>query len=90
MAGTPPRPQPTGRGISRITVARPTSGAGTQTTEAEPRRAFEPRSAFATATPTASGVVDSGAAGIPSVIFPITKPGRTSSTRTPVPCSESA
>ncbi len=37
-----------------------------------------------------SGVVASGAGFIPSVIRPITNPGRTSSTRTPVPCSESA
>jgi hypothetical protein len=51
---------------------------------------LEPRSAAATAAPTASGVVASGAAAIPAVIRPVTNPGLTSSKRTPVPCSASA
>jgi len=41
------------------------------------------------AAPTCSGVVASGAGGMPAVIRPVTNPGRTSSTRTPLPCSES-
>src|SRR5580704_10038819 len=35
-------------------------------------------------------VVDSGAGGMPAVIRPVTNPGRTRTTRTPVPCSRSA
>ena len=41
------------------------------------------------ASATASGVVESGAASMPSVILVCTKPGRTIMTRTPVPTSES-
>ena len=48
------------------------------------------RSAAAVARPTASGVVASGAGGMPAVIRPVTNPGRTRTTRTPVPCSRSA
>ena len=38
---------------------------------------------------TASGVVENGAASMPSVIFERTKPGRTTITFTPVPQSRS-
>src|ERR1035438_9620698 len=72
-----------GRGSSRSTAAIGTSIDGTQTVVAFPA------SADATAAPTAAGVLDSGAGLIPSVIRPMTKPGLTSSTRTPLPCSES-
>jgi len=48
------------------------------------------RSAAAVAAPTCSGVLASGAGLMPAVIAPVTNPGRTSTTRTPVPCSESA
>ena len=68
--------------MSRRARASPASGAGTHTAALRPRRAA------AVAAPTCSGVVASGAGGMPAVIRPVTNPGRTSSTRTPVPCSE--
>ena len=73
-----------GRGTSFIAVASPASDDGTHTT------GLLPRSAVATAAPTASGVVASGAEVIPAVIRPVTNPGLTSSSRTPEPCSASA
>jgi hypothetical protein len=45
--------------------------------------------AAATAAPTTAGVVANGAAGIPSVNRPRTKPGRSSTTRAPLPCKAS-
>jgi hypothetical protein len=75
--------------MSFITVARPTSEAGTHTTDLPPPRPWSP-SALATAAPTPDGVVASGAGFIPWVIRPVTNPGRTSSSRTPEPCRESA
>ena len=53
-------------------------------------RTAERRRADATAAPTFSGVVASGAGVMPAVILPATKPGRTRIRRTPLPCSESA
>lgn len=73
-----------GRGMYCRAVARTASLAGTQTVFRRPRRAR------AVATPTASAVVANGCGAMPSVIRPVTKPGRTSISRTPVPCSESA
>ena len=45
--------------------------------------------ARAVASATWAGVLDSGAGSMPSVIRPITKPGRTISSRTPLPYSAS-
>src|ERR1700722_13019654 len=73
-----------GRGTSRSATDRPASGAGIQTAD------LPSRSAAAVAAPTLAGVVASGAGGRPAVIRPVTNPGRTRTTRTPLPCSESA
>src|SRR5271170_2227388 len=62
----------TGRGTRRIAVARAASDAGTQTTGSG--READLRRADATATPTCSGVVASGAGVMPAVIRPVTKP----------------
>jgi hypothetical protein len=69
--------------MSRRATASPPSGAGIHTAD------FRPRNAAAVALPTCSGVVAIGAGSMPAVIRPVTNPGRTRSTRTPVPCSES-
>lgn len=47
---------------------------------------FSPRT---TASATCDGVLDIGAGDIPSVIVPMTNPGRTSINWTPEPCSAS-
>ena len=47
-------------------------------------------SAPTVAAATWSGVLDNGAGVMPSVMRPITNPGRTTSRCTPVPCSASA
>src|SRR5579859_793257 len=74
----------TGRGTRRMTPAAPARLRGTQSDVALVS------SAAATAAPTCAGVDDIGAGLIPAVILPVTKPGLTSRTRTPVPASASA
>jgi hypothetical protein len=65
---------------------RPGPGGG----GAPPRGGGGPPGGAPPAAPTRSGVVASGAGVMPAVIRPTTKPGLTRSTRTPLPCSESA
>jgi len=48
------------------------------------------RNALTVSSATLSGVVANGAGSRFSVIFECTKPGRTTSTEAPLPCSESA
>src|SRR3984957_11431298 len=71
-------------GRSRITADAGPNAHGIQTVRRPLARAR------AVAAATCDGVLDSGAGVIPSVIRPMTKPGRTISSRTPVPCSASA
>ena len=66
---------------------RKKTGRSTPGTHTSPRR---PRSAATTASATWSGVLENGAGDMPSVIRPTTKPGRTSSSRTPDPASKDA
>src|SRR5581483_7627897 len=73
-----------GRGTSRRASASPASGAGIHTAVLPPPRAA------AVAAPTWAGVLDRGAGDMPAVIRPVTNPGRTRTTRTPVPCRLSA
>ena len=73
-----------GRGRWRSAANTQRNLSGTQMVTACPARPA------ATASATASGVVDNGAASNPAVIFECTKPGRTTRTRTPEPSSSSA
>lgn len=77
------RRRKTARGRWRSTDMTRRSAAGTQTVS-RPLR-----TALTTASATACGVVARGAGGRPSVILLRTKPGRTTTTRTPLPASRS-
>ncbi len=62
------------------------TGCRTRGTHTRVAPEFSPRT---TASATCDGVLDIGAGDIPSVIFPMTNPGRTSINCTPEPCSAS-